>query len=79
VGVDGSVTGSTSQVLVLTVRDMEVGLGVTVLLGQTKINYIDLVAAFADAHEEVIWFGITVDKGFSVDVLDTRDELVGEE
>jgi hypothetical protein len=55
-----------------------VSLGVTVLLGQTKINDIDLIASLSDAHEEVVRFDITVDEGFGVDVLNPRDELVGQ-
>jgi hypothetical protein len=62
VGVDGSITGSASQALVLLIRDVEVGLRVTVLLGQTEINDIDLVSTLANAHEEVVGFDITMDE-----------------
>ena len=55
------------------------GLGVAVLLGQTKIDNVDLVATLSDAHEEVVRLDITVDEGLGVDVLDTRDELVCQE
>ena len=79
VGVDAGITSSTSQVLVLTVRDVEVGLGVTVFLGQTEINNIDLVATLSDTHEEVVGLDITVDEGLGVDVLDAGDELIGKE
>jgi hypothetical protein len=77
--VDTGITGSTSQVLVLSVRNVEVSLGITVLLGQTEIDDIDLVAALANTHEEVVRLDITVDKGLGVDVLNTGDELVGKE
>lgn len=77
--VDGGVTGSASQVLVLSVRNVEVRLGVAVLLGQTKVNDIDLVATLADAHQEVVRLDVTVDERFGVDVLDARDELVGQQ
>ena len=79
VGVDRSITGSAGQVLVLSVWNMEVCLWVTVLLGQTEINDIDLVTTLSDAHQEVVWLDITVNKGLGVDVLDARDELVGEQ
>ena len=79
VGVDRSITGGTSQVLVLTVWDMEVRLWVTVLLGQTEINDIDLITTLANAHEEVVRLDVTVDEGLGVDVLDAGDELIGEE
>lgn len=79
VGVDGSVTSSTSQVLVLSVRNVEVGLGITVLLGETEVDNVDLVATLADAHEEVIRLDITVDEGLGVDVLDAGYELIGKQ
>jgi hypothetical protein len=78
VGIDRSITSSTSQALVLPVRDVEVGLWVTVSLGQPKINNINLIAALADTHEEVVRLDITVDEGLGVDVLDAGDELIGE-
>ena len=77
VSVDGSVTGSASQVLVLSVWDVEVRLWVTVLLGQTEINNVDLVATLANAHQEVVWLDIAVDERLGVDVLNAGDELVG--
>lgn len=78
-GVDGGVTGGTSQVLVLSVRDVEVSLRVAVLLGETEINHVDLVAALADAHEEIVGLDVAVDEALGVDVLDAGDELIGEE
>lgn len=78
-GVDAGVTSSTRQVLVLTVGNVEVGLGVTILLGQPEINDIDLIPTLSDAHEEIVRFDVTVDERFGVDVLDARDELVGQE
>ena len=76
--VDGSVTSGAGKILVLTVGDVKVSLGVTVLLGQTKINDIDLVAPLADAHEEVVRLDITMDEGLGVDVFNAGDELIGE-
>jgi hypothetical protein len=58
---------------------MEVSLWVTVLLRQTKINDIDLVATLANAHEKVVWLDITVDEGLGVDVFDAGDELIGQQ
>jgi hypothetical protein len=79
VGVDTGVTSSTGQVLVLTVRDVEVSLRVTVLLGQTKVDNVDLVSTLADTHEEVIRLNVAVDERLGVDVLDAGDELIGQE
>lgn len=77
--VDGGVTSSTRQVLVLTVWDVEVSLWVSVLLGQTEINDIDLVTTLTNTHEEVVRLDITMDEGFGVNVFDAGDELIGEE
>tara|TARA_R110002003_G_scaffold202_8_gene15712 strand:+ start:4601 stop:5092 length:492 start_codon:yes stop_codon:yes gene_type:complete len=78
-GVDAGIAGGTSQVLVLSVRNVEVGLGIAVLLGQAEVNDIDLVAALADAHEEVVRLDVAVDEGLGVDVFDAGNELVGEQ
>jgi hypothetical protein len=77
--VDRCVTSSSSKVLVLSVRNVEMSLGVSVLLGQTEINNVDLIATLADTHKEVVRLDISVDKGLGMDVLDTRDELIGQE
>jgi hypothetical protein len=79
VSVDTGVAGGTSQVLVLSVRNVEVRLRIAVLLGQTEIDNVDLVAALANAHEEVVGLDVTVDERLGVDVLDAGDELVGEQ
>ena len=78
-GVDGGVTSGTGQVLVLSVRDVEVGLGVPVLLGETEVDHVDLVAPLADTHEEVVGLDVAVDEALGVNVLDAADELVGEQ
>ena len=71
--VDGGITSSTSQVLVLPVGDVQMGLGVTEFLCETKIDNVNLVTAFADAHQEIVGFDIAVNEITRVDVLDARD------
>lgn len=78
-GVDGGITGSASQVLVLSVWDVEVGLGITVLLGKTKIDNVDLVSTLPNAHKEVVGLDISVNERLGVDVLNTRNELISKE
>ena len=77
-GVDACITSSTSQVLVLTIWDMEVGFRVTVFLGQSKINHVNLVPALSNTHEEIVRLNITVDKRLGMNILDTGDELIRE-
>ena len=79
VRVDGSITSRASQVLVLSVWDVEVRLRVAVLLGQTEVNNVDLVTTLANSHQEVVGLDIAVDEGLGVDVFDAGDKLVGEE
>ena len=69
--VDGCITGSPRQVLVLTVWDMEVSLRVTVFLCQSEVDDIDLISTLANPHQEVVRLNITMDERFGVDVLDT--------
>lgn len=78
-GVDGGVTSGARQVLVLTVGNVKMGLGVPVLLGQTEIDHVDLVASLANAHEEVVGLDVAVNEALGVDVLDAANELVGEQ
>jgi hypothetical protein len=79
VRVDRGVSSGTRQILVLSVGDVEVGLGISVLLGETEINHVDLVASLANAHQKVVGFDISVDEVSRVDVFDSGNELVGEQ
>jgi len=47
--------------------------GVAVFFGEAKVDYVYLVAAFADAHEEVVGFDVAVDERLCMDVLDAGD------
>lgn len=77
--IDTSITRSAGQILVFSVGDMEVRLRVAILLSKAEINDVDLISTLSNAHEEVIGFDITMDERFGVNVLDTRDELIGKE
>jgi len=79
VGVDRSVASGTSQVLVLAVRDVQVGLWVAEFLCETKVNNVDLVATFANAHQEVVGLDVTMNEVARVDILNARDQLVSEQ
>ena len=72
VSIDGRVTSSAGQVLVLPVGDVQVGLWVPVLLGEAEIDHIDLVATLSNPHQEIVRLDVTVDEVAGVDVLDTR-------
>ena len=71
--VDGGVTSGTSQVLVLSVGNVKVGLWVPVLLGKTEVDDINLISTLADSHQKVVGFDVTVDEVAGMNVLDTRN------
>lgn len=77
--VDGRIPGGTGKVLVLSVGDMEMGLRVAIFLGETKVDDVNLVAPLADAHEEVVGLDVAVDERLGMDVLNARNQLIGEE
>lgn len=72
-GVDRSVAGGSGKVLVFAVRNVQVGFGVAVFLGKTKVDDIDLVCALVEAHQKVVGFDVAVDKVFRVDIFDARN------
>ena len=76
--VDGRITCGSRQVLVLTIWYVEVSLRVAVFLCQSKVDDIDLISTLSNSHQEVIRLDITVDERFGMDVLNTRNELIGE-
>jgi len=59
--VDGSVTGSTGKIFVLTIGDMLMSFTISILFGQTKIDHIDNVGFFSETEEEVIGLDISMD------------------
>jgi hypothetical protein len=71
--VDRGVTSRACQVLVLPVRDVEMGPGTLVLPAQTEIDDTDLVASLSNAHQNVIRLDVPVDEVARMDVLNARD------
>ena len=72
-GVDQCVARNTCQDLIFTLWNVEVGLGVTELLGETKVNDIDFVIALSNAHQEVTLLDVTMYEIAGVDILDARN------
>lgn len=48
------------------------------LLCQAEVNSIKYISLLANSHEEIIWLNIAMEKAFGMDVLDSRDGLVGD-
>jgi hypothetical protein len=67
--IGGGVARSSGEILVLSVRDVKVGLGVTELLGETEIDGIDLISTLSNAHEEVVRFDIAINEVSRVDIF----------
>jgi len=49
---------------------------VPILLGQAEVDEEQLVTVTADSHEEVVWFNVSVDEVFIMDILDSADHLI---
>ncbi len=75
--VDGSVTGSTGKILVLTVGDMLMSFTISILFGQTKIDHIDDVGFFSETEEEVIGLDISMDIVSTVNEFNSGDLIFG--
>ncbi|KAJ8577597.1 hypothetical protein ON010_g1609 [Phytophthora cinnamomi] len=78
VRVDGGVTRRAREVLVLTVGDVLVRLGVAVLLGQTEVDDVHDLGPLAQADEEVVRLDVAVDEVLRVAVLEAAQQLVGD-
>jgi hypothetical protein len=72
--VDTHVTSSTGQRFPLTVRDVLLGLGITVLLGHTEINHVNDIGGLGPwpANKEVVRLDISVDEVLLVNSLNAR-------
>lgn len=77
--IDTGITSRTGQILVLTVGNVEMGLGVAVFLGKTEIDDIDLIASLANTHQEVVGLDITMDERLGMNVFDPGYELISQE
>ena len=55
------------------------GLRVAILLGQSEVDDIDLVATLANTHQEIVRLDVSMDEGFGMDVFDAGDELIRKE
>ena len=54
-------------------------LGIGELLGEAKINRVEGISLPTDPHQEVIRLDIAMEEALRMDVLDSRDGLVGDE
>ena len=73
-GVDTHVSSGTGQRLAFPVRDMLLGLGVTVLLSHTKVDHMDDISALGAGatDKEVVRLDVAVDEILLVDGLNAR-------
>lgn len=79
VRVNARITGRSRQVLVLTVWDVKMRLGVTILLGQPKVDDVDLISTLSDAHQEIVRLDVTMNERLGMDVLDAGNQLIGQQ
>lgn len=69
-------SNGTCQTLVLSVGDVKASAGVAVLLGQAKVDEVELVAMATYAHQEVVRLDVPVDEVLAVQVLYAPNHLV---
>ena len=78
VGSNGSISGSSSEVLAVLVGDV-VALGVLVALGETEIDDVNVVAGgVLTTDQEVVWLNVSVDDPLLVHFFDASDQLDGD-
>lgn len=73
--IDGHISSSASQALMLPVWNVFFGLGVDVFFGQAKVNDVDDVFLLVPlpSDEKVLRFDISIDEVFRVHVLHSRN------
>lgn len=76
--VDWSIPGGSGQVLAIAVRNVLTCLGVSEALGETEVDYVDVVLLFADANQEIIGLDISVKKVARMHKLDSLELKVKE-
>lgn len=70
-GIDTSIAWGTRQILILSIGYMCIGAWITESLSQAEIDHVDLIASFAHTHQKIVWFDITMNESFAVNVFDT--------
>lgn len=74
-GVDGSIPGSTCQILSLSVGNV-FSVSLDVSLGQSEVQDEDLVSGLVQPDAEIIWLNVPVNEVPVVHILDPGDHLV---
>ena len=72
VGVNQGVVVSSHQILIFMIRNMEMGLRISVLHCKTKVNN-NLIATCADAHEKIVGLNVMVDEVTRMNILNAKD------
>lgn len=76
-GVDTSISGSSSQVLSFSEGDM-LTLRVLVALGKSKVNNVNIIlSGVRVSNQEVVWLNISMDNALFVHFLNSLDHLSG--
>ena len=72
-GIDRHVSCCSTQTLSLSVRDMLLCFGVSVLFGHSEINNVNNIGGFGTGttNEEVVGFDVSVDQVTVMDSLDS--------
>ena len=71
--VDAGISGCPREILVFPVGDVLMRTGITILLGQAKVNDVDQVPFLPQAHEKIVRLDITMDEVLGMDVLNSTN------
>jgi hypothetical protein len=71
VGVDRGISGSSSEILAISVWDVFSSLGVSESLGKAEVDDVDIVLLLANANQKVIWLDVSVQEVSGVHKLNS--------
>lgn len=71
------ITASSPELAIIIICPMDAHFRISVFLHKVKIHDVYQISKLAGSHQEVFWLDIAMDKGFTVDVFDARDQLIG--
>ena len=76
-GVQTCIPSRSSQTFVVSEGNVFIGARVFVSLCEAIVNHVDIMLAFADAYQIIIWLNVAVQKTPGVNVFNSLDHLVG--
>lgn len=64
--------------MVVIIRLMYVRFWISVFLCKAKVDHVYHISELVGSHQEVLWLDIAMDEGLGVEIIDARDQLIGQ-